>query len=146
MARNYLGKRAAVSLIIDGRAIDNLGQDAPFVATFPDNQSIAAMGINGSMTKVNNSTLCELTIGLLPNSLGNDVLFELYYNQRGALGKLFDISLISDVNENLQYQNCTIKQVSELSIGGEDIVNRDWTFNVELFVPDKSLFGGNANG
>ena len=146
MARSLLGKRAAVSLIIDSKAIDNLGQDVPITITFPDNQSTTVMGINGSMSKASNSTLCELTAGLLPNSLGNDTLFELYYNQRGVFGRLFDISIITDVNENLQLQQCTIKQVSELPIGGEDIANREWVFNVGLFMPDKSLFGSDVNG
>jgi hypothetical protein len=146
MARTLLGQRAAVSVIIDGRAIDNLGQDVPITTTFPDNQSTTVMGINGSMTKTSNTTLCELTTGLLPNSLGNDVLWELYYNQRGVFGRLFDISIISDVNANLQYKECTIKQAPELSIGGEDIANYEWVFNVGLFIPDKSLFGGVLNG
>lgn len=146
MARTLLGKRAAVSVIIDGRAIDNLGQDVPITGTFPDNQSTTSMGINGSMTKTSNTTLCELTIGLLPNSLGNDFLWEIYYNQRGIFGRLFDISIITDVNANLQFKQSTIKQAPELPIGGEDITNYEWVFNVGLFIPDKSLFGGTVNG
>lgn len=136
MARNFLGKKAAVSVIIDGRAIDNLGQDVPITATFPDNQSSMVMGLNGFMPKTGNTTLCELTIGLLPNSEGNDILFDIYANQRGVLGELFDISIISDVNENLEFKQCLIKQVAELAIGGDDITNREWVFNVGIFVPD----------
>ncbi len=146
MARNFSGQRAAVSLVVNNQVIDNLGQDAPITVTFPDNQSTTVMGINGSMTKFSNSTLCELTIGLLPNSLGNDFFYEIYNNQRGLLGELLDISIVTDVNENVQFQQCSIKQAPEMSVGGEDIANRDWVFNVGLFLPDKSLFGGTVNG
>lgn len=142
MARNFLGKKAAVSVIIDGRAIDNLGQDVPITVTFPDTQSAMVMGLNGFMGKTGNTTLCELTIGLLPNSDGNDILFDIYANQRGVLGELFDISIVSDVNENLEFQQCLIKQAAELAIGGDDITNRDWVFNVGIFVPDGALFPG----
>lgn len=140
MARNQFGNRAAVAVIIDKRAIDNLGIDIPFSTSFPDNQSTTGMGINGAFTVVSNNTTCEITIRLLPNSTGNDILFELYDNQRSGFARLFSITVISDVNENLQFQNCTIKQPPDLSIGGEDVNNREWVFNSEVFEPDPSLY------
>ena len=129
MARLSVANRRLASVIIDGQPAYNLGSDYAFTVTFPDNGSVIAVGTNGVMTKVNSDTTATIDVGLLPNSMMNDKLFELFYNQSRGNAKLVDCVFISDVGETFECSQCSIANPSAVVAGGENIDQRTWRLN-----------------
>lgn len=131
MARDKVANRRLTSIIINGVVAYDLGSDYGFTLTPAENQAALTVGITSAMTKFNSDTTAMLDIQLLTKSTTNDYLFELIYNQSRGNGVLFDITLISDINETFYCHNCAITTPSPVVAGDPDNTPRTWRFTVE---------------
>lgn len=139
MARLEQYNLPAVAIIVDGVTGIDFGDEFAYRITPASDVSTLTVGLDKASTSFGFNQTAVLELAYKPTSTINDQLLTLWQNQQNGSARLFDIAIVSGVNEQIFLSKCSISKAADIEGGGQVMVVREWTLNCENFVPDQSL-------
>lgn len=137
MSRFYLYSQNRHTLIIDGIPIDGFA-DGDYIQIKEDgNAATRSFGGDGPSMSIATDQGGNLTLGLYPNSPVIGALYTMRKQQKEN-PRLFNIILLSGVDELINFNGCAFGDQPQLGSGGPTMQPRQFSFECLKIVMDES--------